>query len=167
VEAESRGMKPVVRIAFYLVAAAVIAGLLLARPSADADDADSLHEVVGRTSDQQPLVLKFDDAGVLRSWEVTLRGTCDDGRADGIRWHPSDSGAPARVIRREDVVEAVEVRRNETPVAGDSTIRVALRARVTGTRVRGVFRYVKQRTGSGQREPVCSSLPIGFSLSLR
>jgi hypothetical protein len=155
-----------VRIVVYLIVGAAIAALLLARHSADAEKADALREVHGATSDGQPLVLRVDAAGVLRSWDVTLGGTCGDGRADGVHWHPSDSGAPARVVRRGDVVEAVEVRRNHDPVAGDTRIRIAMNVRVTGGRAGGTFRYVKRRIGPGSRARVCSSRPIGFSLTL-
>ena len=160
-----RRAQVIFRLLFYVGAGALIAVLLLVRPDADADeDPSALREVHGETSDHEELVLKFDDAGVLRSWDVTLAGTCYGGGVDGIRWHPADNGAPARVVRRGDVIEAVEVRHNRDPVAGRSTIRVELRARVTADRVTGSFRYWKRRARGPRDERVCSSLPIDFSV---
>jgi hypothetical protein len=158
----------ILRLVMYVGAGALIAALLLGRPDADADeDGSSLREVLSETSDHGDLVLKFDDDGVLRSWDVKLDGTCYGGGVDGVRWHPADNGAPARVVRRGDVIEAVEVRHNRDPVAGRITIRVALRARVTADRVTGSFRYWKRRAGGPRSERACSSLPIDFSVPHR
>jgi hypothetical protein len=153
------------RLAFYVLAGALVAALLVARHHAD-EDASSLHEVRSETSEDGALVLKFDDHGVLRSWDVTLAGTCYGGGLDGVRWHPADSGAPARVVRRDDVLDAVEVRRHRDPVAGPSTIRVALHARVTNDLAAGSFRYVKRRTRGPRNTRRCSSLPIRFFVPL-
>ena len=166
-EQSGRRARVIVRLVFYAAAGALIAALLFLRPDADADadsDGSSLRQVRSETSEHGDLVLKFDDDGVLRSWDVTLDGTCYGGGLDGIRWYPADNGAPARVVRRGDLIEAVEVRHNRDPVGGNSTIRVALRARTTDDRVSGTFRYWKRRARGPRDQRVCSSLPITFSV---
>jgi hypothetical protein len=161
----------ILRLVFYVAAAALIAGAFLWRPDAGADTSDpndngsGLREVSGETSEQGELILRFDADDVLRSWDVLLEGTCygGAGAVDGVRWYPSDNGAPARVVRHGDVVDAVEVRHSDGAM-GRSTLRVRLHARVTADRATGTFHYARRREGGPRDQRVCSSLPIRFSL---
>jgi hypothetical protein len=159
------------RLVFYPAAAVIVALLLWSgRVTADGGEATApepeLAEVLGETDEYEPIVLKFDDAGVLRSWDVRLEGSCDNGQADDHQWAPSDTGAPARIQRHGDRVEAVE--RTWLHHIGTSQtdhLEMTLRARVGPDRVTGLLRYTKRVEHDGAVTVLCSSPPVRFSAS--
>jgi hypothetical protein len=148
------------RLGLYVVLGAVVALVLVSRPHDDG--VSDLRRVVGSTETGQRLVLKLDDDGVLRSWDIWLHGRCFDGSLDALHWWPDDNGAPARFTRRGDVVDAVETGDDALANGTRVPVTVRLHARVTDRRATGTFRYGRGFAG----RPLCWSGPIPFAVAL-
>ena len=149
----------VFRLVLYVVLAGIVTVVLLARPQRGMPD---LRLVRARTAAGGPLVLKLDDDGVLRSWDVWLRGRCADGTPDPMHWWPDDDGAPARFTRRGDTVDAVETGSSRYDDGTRTTVVLRLHADVTKERATGTFRYSKRSDVEGS----CGAGPVAFAVRL-
>jgi hypothetical protein len=154
-----------VRLVFLAAAAGLV--LLLLASRGEAEPEDPIREVRGTTELGGDLVLKFDRAGgELRSFDVVLDGSCNDGRTVNIRWRPADNGAPARFVRHGKQVDARE-ESARSDAAGMRIHKVAvMRARVTDAGASGTFRFEQSFAYPGGPTIVCGSEPIGWSVRL-
>ena len=153
------------RACVVAIAACAVAAVLIARGDGDREDTAraGLRQV---TAERGDLVLKLDGRGVLRSWGLTVYGRCDDGTADGMQWLPADDGAPARVVRRGDVVQAVEVRRGVDDDGSRSRVRLELRARMAPREATVRVAYSARRDRPSGRRVYCGTPPQTFRVPL-
>jgi hypothetical protein len=150
-----------VRICLYVVLlAALAAALVVVRPQEEAPA--GLREV--GTGDA---VLKLDGDGVLRSWDLTVYGRCDDGGTDGTRWHPADNGAPARVRRLPDGrVHAVEADRKLASDGSRRRYRIELLARMSEDVATVDVAYRARYDRPNGRRVYCGTPPQRFRVVL-
>ena len=139
------------RIAFYVFAGGILALLLAAKPFA-AREAPfwSLH---GKTDQYEPIKLRLDERGRIRTFTVSADLWCDVGTVLW-RWAPSEGGAPARFSGRGPRFRAVEVHRR----GPDRVDRLVIQGTVSHRRASGTR---EMSTEGGQAD--CKSDTVRWS----